>query len=521
MRVTNEILTSNFLQGLNNLQAQMEQDLQQLSTGKAINQPSDNPLGAAQVMNFTSVLNQAKIFQGNIQDGTAWLQSAQTAVTEAGALVQSAQQAAVQGANGDMPQSALDSLAQQVNAQIGQLIQQGNTAYGNRYVFGGYQTQSPPFQQMDLAVSATTTAYNAATGNATVSGTVTGTDTHFGANTYLYVINQYGDTVLQTPATVIGPTALSFTATLPPGRYTLQVADQQDGTLATYFVVIPNVGQSAATPSQVAGVSYRGDAGALMRQIAPGTDVPVNVPGNRLFTNQEVDVSTPFNGANTPLGIAGTFQINGQNIAVTSGTTLNDLVQQINAAGAGVTAYLTPTDTGAYRLTVQANNLGGPLSVGGTQVIPPPIQYAEVSGNPAYQLGLVTDNTTGPYTVPTAANNSLPPLRNVFQDLITMRSHLQAGDIKDLSNQDLPNLAADANQLTTGAAAVGAGIDRLQSSQSGLTAFQNSVTTLLANVQDTNMPKVITQFSNLQAAFQASLEAGAKIIQPTLFQFLS
>ncbi|GIV11111.1 MAG: hypothetical protein KatS3mg020_0602 [Fimbriimonadales bacterium] len=68
-------------------------------------------------------------------------------------------------------------------------------------------------------------------------------------------------------------------------------------------------------------------------------------------------VSGAHTSATAELGAEGQFMVNGKIITLQSSDTLNSVAQKINAAGAGVTASVLTTNTGAY-LTLTANETG-------------------------------------------------------------------------------------------------------------------------------------------------------------------
>lgn len=89
-------------------------------------------------------------------------------------------------------------------------------------------------------------------------------------------------------------------------------------------------------------------------------------------------VSGAHTSATAELGVEGQFMVNGKMITLQSSDTLNSVAQKINAAGAGVTASVLTTSTGAY-LTLTANETGKNskirlADVGGWQVLAPTLR---------------------------------------------------------------------------------------------------------------------------------------------------
>ena len=82
--------------------------------------------------------------------------------------------------------------------------------------------------------------------------------------------------------------------------------------------------------------------------------------------------------------------------------------------------------------------------------------------------------------------------------------------------------AADAalTAVLTTRATVGAKNNRLDALRQQLSAVQTNMVGLLSNVKDVDMAQAITGFSMAQTVYQASLQAGAKAMQPSLLDYL-
>jgi flagellar hook-associated protein 3 FlgL len=118
---------------------------QQLSSGKQINQPSDDPFGAAQALDLTSTLSGIGDNISNVNDGTAWLQATDGALSSMNNSVQRARELLVEGANGTLSSSELGSTAQEIDQLIESVKSDANAKYANQYVFSGTATTTSPY----------------------------------------------------------------------------------------------------------------------------------------------------------------------------------------------------------------------------------------------------------------------------------------------------------------------------------------------------------------------------------------
>jgi flagellar hook-associated protein 3 FlgL len=118
----------------------------ELSSGKKINEPSDDPYGASVVLELNSDLSAQSTYSTNITDGTNWLNTASGALTDINNMVETVRELAVEGANGTNSQTDDSDAAAEVNQLIDQIKQSANTTYAGNYIFGGTDTGTAPYQ---------------------------------------------------------------------------------------------------------------------------------------------------------------------------------------------------------------------------------------------------------------------------------------------------------------------------------------------------------------------------------------
>ncbi|WGX97865.1 flagellin [Nocardioides sp. L-11A] len=137
-RVTQRMMTEGSLANLQRSLGRMAALQEQLSTGRVINRPSDNPTGTTAAMRIrTSVADQAQYVR-NARDGLGWLGQVDSTLDSVTGAVRRARDLALQGANtGAMGQQARDALAIEVEGVRDQLLGQANARYLERPIFGG------------------------------------------------------------------------------------------------------------------------------------------------------------------------------------------------------------------------------------------------------------------------------------------------------------------------------------------------------------------------------------------------
>lgn len=146
MRITNSMMVSTLLRDLNTNLGKMTRSQEQLSSGKRINRPSDDPVGLVDSLRLRTNLTELQQFKSNGDASLSWLEATDSALDEAGSILQRIRELAVQGANGAaMPQLALDAVAKEVDQLKRQLINIGNTTHGGKYIFSGTETLTAAF----------------------------------------------------------------------------------------------------------------------------------------------------------------------------------------------------------------------------------------------------------------------------------------------------------------------------------------------------------------------------------------
>ncbi len=144
-RITTLMTSNQILSEINSSQAALANTEEELSTGKTINQPSDNPYGAALAVQLNGQLSQLNDYTNNITDGQAWTSTATTALNSIQQQVQRAQELVTEAGNGTMSASDLSDIGGEINQIISSIQATANTQYNGQYVFSGISTTTPPY----------------------------------------------------------------------------------------------------------------------------------------------------------------------------------------------------------------------------------------------------------------------------------------------------------------------------------------------------------------------------------------
>lgn len=151
MRVTHRMLAQSVSRNVRDNLTALERKAVQLSSGRCFHRPSHDPAGVYKVMRLTGTgLYRNEQYQRNIGEGITWLTITEDALVEAVDIVQRLKELAVYAATGTLTPADRDLIAPEVEELFGHLVSIGNTELGGLYIFGGYQTQTPPYKTVEI-----------------------------------------------------------------------------------------------------------------------------------------------------------------------------------------------------------------------------------------------------------------------------------------------------------------------------------------------------------------------------------
>jgi len=143
MRVTDmmDTVLSAIWQAQNNEQTAVEQ----LSSGKRVNRPSDDPAAAAADVLNEDQQSQVDQFLQSTNSLNSLFQTADSALNTTITALNQAVSLGTEGANGTLSASDLQSVTASVQGVLDTVMQAANTSYQGSYIFGGTATTTVPF----------------------------------------------------------------------------------------------------------------------------------------------------------------------------------------------------------------------------------------------------------------------------------------------------------------------------------------------------------------------------------------
>lgn len=135
------------LSAISQTQEQINSDLEQIATGQMINQPADDPAGAAMLVRNAGQSAEVDQFLRSAGSISGEMQNADSALNSVVTALQRAISLGVEGANGTLNNSDRAALAGEVQGIQSDLLNLANLSYQGKFVFAGTAVQSAPYVQ--------------------------------------------------------------------------------------------------------------------------------------------------------------------------------------------------------------------------------------------------------------------------------------------------------------------------------------------------------------------------------------
>ncbi|MDR2649702.1 MAG: hypothetical protein LBB94_08325 [Clostridiales bacterium] len=472
MRVTNIMMSNTMLLNIRRNMANMDKLYGQISTAKKIQAPSDDPIIAARALKFRSNIAETAQYQRNASQGMAWMNVTESAYNNVINIMKSIKDRCIEAANATLEASDRQAVAAQIRQMVLQMGTEMGITYAGRYTLSGFRTNEPPVYLQDnvkrYKIAQTFTMDDierAKSYQKLAAGAPAGTD----------------------PPLVFGSSMLK-----------LPYANVVNLNIPGYAALT-----ASADDAAVPGQTYNPYDSA---SIPPGTIVYIKETGELILNESDAD-------AMPPTGLTVAYDKSGFRAG-----DLNPIVYfECSDLDTGINYTMDIQDI-AYEFSVNTNVNINSLA----KNIYTDKMYADLN-NLCNLLEGVTLSNTNQLT----EKYSNPPY-SLSGETLTRTVNRQAADeraqLADVLHERFNNMLymcdrhiANASRQQTD---LGTRMNRLELISTRLDQDEGSYRKLMSDNEDADMMESIMYKSNAEAVYQASLKAGASIIQMTLSNFI-
>lgn len=260
--------------------------------------------------------------------------------------------------------------------------------------------------------------------------------------------------------------------------------------------------------NMVIRVEYRGAGASRKTEISEGTYTELDIGGGEAFWAEKMQVLSTVDASDYRAAEAGSFYLDGVEINVSPGDTINAIVAKINESPAPVKAYIDPetrglalegTNAHLIRAEDRQDGAGGPSRV-------------------LYDLGIIRGNAET--NAPNWSNSARVYGGSVFDMVIRVRDALYRGDHEFAGSQGIGGMDLAMGSVQARIAEVGSRQERAEMTWARLNQEIPDVTESLARESALDFTTAVTELKMMDFAHRASLQTAARILPPTLLDFL-
>lgn len=306
MRISTNGMHQNALTAMLQQQTILSRTQNQIATGKRVQTPADDPVGAVHIMELKRALQEYEQYDKNSNIASNRLSLEEQALADVTTMLGRVRELTVQANNASVDDAGRRLIATEIRGRLTELSDIANRKDANgEYLFSGFSTQTRPF-----TVNGTAVTYAGDQGNRVlqVGPTQRVADSHSGFDAFLNIAEGNGTFVADaananTGSGTIAGSSVSNPAAWVPDDYTIRF------TSATAWEVVDS---ATPTPNVVTTGTYSGERGTIA------------------FNGVSVDISgTPAAGDQFQVSASGTEDLF---------TTLSNLVTTLETPGGGPSA---------------------------------------------------------------------------------------------------------------------------------------------------------------------------------------
>jgi len=151
MRIASSTIYTDSVYNINNRTADLAKLQNQLSTGRKILTPADDPVASARSLDLTQASSQNSQYITNIGAGSSSLSLSESSMQAVVTTIQDIQQLAVQSGNPALTSSEKNILDADLKGKYQQMLGLANATDGNgQYLFSGFKGSTKPFNELSF-----------------------------------------------------------------------------------------------------------------------------------------------------------------------------------------------------------------------------------------------------------------------------------------------------------------------------------------------------------------------------------
>jgi flagellar hook-associated protein 3 FlgL len=255
--------------------------------------------------------------------------------------------------------------------------------------------------------------------------------------------------------------------------------------------------------SMIVRVEYRGAGASRRTEISDGAYVNLDISGGEAFWAEKMQIISTLDSSEFRVTEEAGVFVDGVEIPLSAGDTVQAVIAKINDSAAPVKAYLDPQTRG--------------LALEGTNAHL--IRLEDKEGSRVFQeLGLIRGNS--PNGAPNWSDSARVAGGSIFDMAIRLRDALYRGDQEFVGSLGIGGIDLALGNLHAKIAELGSREERVEMTWQRLNQEIPNVTARLGREAGLDFIDAATELGMMDFAHRAALQTTAKILPPTLLDFL-
>ncbi len=260
---------------------------------------------------------------------------------------------------------------------------------------------------------------------------------------------------------------------------------------------VPGTGDKVIT-----SVEYRGTINETRVEISDGSYIKSGFAGNEVFWAEHQQIIADRDASGYVAEEDTQIRIDNAVIDINAGDNVYAIISKINNSDAAVKASLDPVKNSLVLETTTPHEIWLEDGQGGSVLS---------------DLGVISDRGRPPYNI---NRDAVVGGGSLFDMIINIRDQLYQGNTLNIGGAGLKGITIAQNNLIGAIAGLGSDEERLKKVQQRLAYEIPEVQQRNSEETDIDMTKAITDLKMLEYTHKAALQTAARILQPTLLDFL-
>ena len=290
------------------------------------------------------------------------------------------------------------------------------------------------------------------------------------------------------------------------------ISNAENGSGVTIFAGDKNKGLAfraesgmvqGASGQKITSVEYLGTVNKQIAEVSENSYINVDFPGNRVFWAEQQQIFSSVDSTNYSVLKDSSIIIDGEEIALNAGDNVYAVMSKINRADIAVKASLDPVTSSVILKTTTPHQIW--MEDGG-------------EGSVLKDIGLVSANKGGPPA--NIDRDARVSGGSLFDMVISLRDSLYAGNTIDIGGKALKGIDMAHNNMLSELSRLGAEDERLQTTYKRIAYEIPNIQQMNSDAIDLDFAEAITELKMMEQTQQATLQTAAKVLKPTLLDYL-